>query len=163
MDPNEALIRKFYTAFQQKDFLTMQSCYHPNAQFSDEVFPILTSSGVKAMWEMLLTASKDLKIETKEVKVTGVNTIYAQWDAWYTFSRTGRPVHNKVESWFIIKDGLIHNQVDGFNFWRWSRQALGLSGWLLGWTPIVRNKVQATAKRSLDKFQASASNQISIS
>lgn len=163
MEDNADLIRKFYTAFTQKDFLTMQSCYHTNAQFGDPVFPNLNSKQVKAMWEMLLTASTDLKVEIKDIKRTGVEGFYVQWEAWYTFTRTGRPVHNKVKSWLFLQDGLIHNHVDEFNLWRWSRQALGLSGWLLGWTPIVSNKVQAIAKSSLEKFQASASNQISIS
>jgi len=41
-----------------------------------------------------------------------------------------------------------------FDFWAWSRQALGLPGWLLGWTPWLRRKVRATAARNLAKFMA---------
>jgi hypothetical protein len=36
--------------------------------------------------------------------------------------------------------------------WRWSQQALGMKGLLLGWTPLVRNKVQQTAAASLTDF-----------
>jgi hypothetical protein len=147
MNDNQALIRKFYSAFQQRDFLTMQSCYHAEATFSDPVFQNLSSAEVKAMWQMLLTSSKDLRIEFSDVTDSS-----AKWDAWYTFSRSGRPVHNIVKSSFTFRDGLILNQKDDFNFWRWSRQALGVSGLLLGWTPIVSNKVRATARKSLDKF-----------
>lgn len=156
MSDNQELIRKFYSAFQQKDFLTMQSCYHPNAQFWDPVFQNLYSKEVRAMWQMLLTSAKDLRIEFTDPRRTGEETIYVQWDAWYTFSKTGRPVHNAVKSYFIIRDGLIHNQLDGFSFWRWSRQALGVTGWFLGWTPIVSNKVRATARKSLEKFLVSS-------
>lgn len=147
MDNNQALIRKFYTAFQQKDFLTMQSCYHPEATFSDPVFQNLSSAEVKAMWQMLLTSSKDLRVEFSEVTDNS-----ARWDAWYTFSRSGRPVHNIVRSTFTFRDGLILTQKDDFNFWRWSRQALGMSGTLLGWTPVIRNKVRETARKNLAKF-----------
>lgn len=147
MNNNQALIRKFYTAFQQKDFLTMQSLYHPEATFSDPVFNNLNSAEVKAMWQMLLTSSKDLRVEFSEVTDAG-----ARWDAWYTFSRSGRPVHNIVRSSFTFREGLIFTQKDDFNFWRWSRQALGMFGTLLGWSSVVKNKVRATARKSLDKF-----------
>jgi len=148
MNDNQVLIRKFYSAFQQKDFLAMQSCYHAEATFSDPVFPDLNSDEVKAMWQMLLTSSKDLRVEFSDVTDTG-----ARWDAWYTFSRSGRPVHNIVRSTFTFRDGLILTQKDEFNFWRWSHQALGISGTLLGWTPVVSNKVRSTARKSLDDFR----------
>jgi hypothetical protein len=48
--------------------------------------------------------------------------------------------------------GKIIRQVDSFSLWRWSRQALGTRGLLLGWTPIVKNKVQAQAANSLRQF-----------
>ena len=151
MNNNEALIRKFYTAFQQKDFLTMQSCYHPQATFGDPVFPKLTSNEVKAMWQMLLTSSKDLRVEFSNGKADE-RVGSCHWEAWYTFSRSGRPVHNIIDATFEFRDGLIFRHTDHFDFWRWSRQALGLSGTLLGWTPVVSNKVRDTARRSLDKF-----------
>lgn len=155
MNSNEALIRKFYTAFQQKDFLTMQSCYHPEATFSDPVFQNLTSREVKAMWQMLTTASKDLKITFDRVQSNG-NHGSCHWEAWYSFSRTGRQVHNVIDATIEFKDGLIYRHQDRFNFWRWSRQALGISGLILGWTPVVANKVRATARKSLDKFLVSS-------
>ncbi|MEN9670596.1 MAG: hypothetical protein RL018_873, partial [Pseudomonadota bacterium] len=43
---------------------------------------------------------------------------------------------------------------DSFNFWAWSRQALGAPGLLIGWTPFLRAKVQATANDNLQKFLA---------
>ena len=51
-------------------------------------------------------------------------------------------------------DGLITRHRDRFDFWRWSRQALGPAGWLLGWTPLLRAKVRATAAGNLDRFLA---------
>ena len=46
-------------------------------------------------------------------------------------------------------------QRDRFDFWRWARQALGAPGWLLGWSPLLRNKVRATAAKNLARFMAS--------
>ena len=46
----------------------MQSLYHPEAHFSDPVFTSLNSAEVKAMWQMLVTAGKDLKITFQDIK-----------------------------------------------------------------------------------------------
>jgi ketosteroid isomerase-like protein len=154
MNTHDALIRKFYTAFQQKDFLTMQSCYHPEATFSDPVFQNLSSKEVKAMWQMLLTASKDLKVTFDSIQSDG-DRGRCHWEAWYSFSRTGRAVHNVIDASMEFKDGLIYRHNDRFDFWKWSRQALGTTGLFLGWTPIVGNKVRGTAQKSLKKFMTS--------
>ncbi len=151
---HETLVRKFYDAFARKDFLTMQSCYHPDARFSDPVFPNLSAKEVKAMWQMLLTSSKDLRIEYSSV-VADQSKGSCHWEAWYTFSRSGRPVHNIIDVSFEFRDGLIFRHTDHFNFYRWSRQALGLSGIVLGWTPLIQSQVRATAAKSLAKFVSS--------
>ncbi|MEI9920346.1 MAG: nuclear transport factor 2 family protein [Bacteroidota bacterium] len=151
MNANEKLITKFYSAFQQKDFLVMQTCYHPEATFNDPVFRNLNSKEVKSMWQMLLTSSKDLRIEFSDIH-SNDQSGSAHWEAWYSFSRTGRQVHNIIDATFEFRDGLIYRHHDHFNFWKWSRQALGTSGTLLGWSPVVKNKVRDTARRSLDKF-----------
>jgi hypothetical protein len=49
---------------------------------------------------------------------------------------------------------LITRHRDRFNFWSWSRQALGAPGLLLGWTPFLRQKVRAQAAANLQKFLA---------
>src|SRR5882762_11640860 len=137
MNANEKLIKRFYSAFQQKDFLVMQLCYHPEATFNDPVFRNLNSKEVKFMWQMLLTSSKDLRIEFNTIHANDQSGS-AHWDAWYSFSRTGRQVHNIIIATFEFRDGLIYRHHDHFGFWRWSRQALGTSGTLLGWTPVVK-------------------------
>jgi ketosteroid isomerase-like protein len=151
MGISEEIINRFYSAFQKGDYVTMQQCYHDEAVFNDPVFPSLTSKEVKAMWQMLLTASKDLRVTFDNIKVNG-NEGSCHWDAYYTFSRTGRQVHNSIDASFELKDGKILHHTDVFDIWRWSRQALGTTGLLLGWSPIVRNKVQGMARKSLDQF-----------
>jgi ketosteroid isomerase-like protein len=150
---NVPLIQEFYAAFQRRDYKTMQGLYHPDAVFSDPVFRKLSSAEVKGMWEMLLTSAKDLKVEFNEVRGDQYKG-RCNWDAWYTFSKTGRPVHNQVRAEFEFRDNLIYRHTDTFDFWKWSRHALGLSGILLGWTPVIQNKVRSTARKSLSKFLA---------
>jgi hypothetical protein len=79
----------------------------------------------------------------------------AHWLADYTFS-TGRRVHNDVHAVFRFKDGLIAEHQDAFSFYAWSRQALGPIGLALGWSPLVRQKVQRQARVGLDEFLAQA-------
>ncbi|MFZ5973087.1 MAG: nuclear transport factor 2 family protein [Bacteroidota bacterium] len=151
MHPNEQLIHTFYSAFQKGDFATMQQCYHNEATFSDPVFQNLSSKEVRAMWQMLISASKDLRVEFDQVRATdGRGT--AHWDAYYTFSKTGNKVVNRIDASFEFKDGKILKHTDVFDFWKWSRQALGTTGLLLGWSPLVKNKVRGMATKSLRKF-----------
>jgi hypothetical protein len=151
MSDYTVLIEQFYTAFQRGDYRTMQSMYHPRATFSDPVFQNLDAEKTKAMWEMLLSSAQDLKITFHSVQSQGT-TANCQWEAWYTFSRTNRKVHNIIEASFQFEEGLILRHVDAFDLWRWSRMALGISGALLGWSPIVRRKIRRTAAERLAAF-----------
>jgi ketosteroid isomerase-like protein len=153
MDQNTSLIVKFYQAFQQRDWKGMQACYHPQAQFSDPAFPGLNCQQTKAMWHMLCENARDFSLEYSDVKALA-NKGSCQWQARYSFSRTGRQVHNVILAQFEFKDGLIINHTDAFDFWRWSRQALGPTGIVLGWTRFLQRKVQSTARASLAKFMA---------
>ena len=155
MHVHEALIHQFYNAFSEKDYRTMQNAYHAEATFSDPVFQELNSNEVKAMWHMLLSGSTDLTIVYSKVKANDF-TGTCHWEAHYTFTLTGKKVHNIINAEFEFKDGRIFRHRDQFDFWRWSRMALGLKGLLLGWSPIVLQKVRATARKRLDKWMMKA-------
>lgn len=150
-NPITDAITAFYSAFQRKDWAAMAAMYHPEAQFQDGAFQLTSGKEVGAMWEMLIKSGKDLEITFSDVRGGG-HSGSARWDAWYNFSKTGRKVHNIIRAEIEFKDGLIYRHRDHFNFWRWSRQALGLSGWLLGWSNFLQNKVRQTAMHNLQKF-----------
>ena len=150
---NSELVHRFYEAFARQDAEAMAACYHPEVRFSDPVFPELQGKRAGDMWRMLCSAATDLRIEHSEVQADDSQGT-AHWEAWYTFSATGRHVHNIIDARFVFEDGLIKEHVDTFDFYRWTRLALGPTGWLLGWTPIVQNKVRAQAAKGLDKFVA---------
>lgn len=151
MSTNTDLIRQFYSAFQKKDYRTMQECYADSARFSDPVFHNLNAEQVRAMWEMLCLKGKDLEIELKDVKADNTEGS-AVWIARYTLSSTGRYIVNHITAHFKFENGKIIKHTDDFNFHRWCGQALGLSGRLLGWMPFVRNKVQKSAMTGLNDF-----------
>jgi ketosteroid isomerase-like protein len=150
--PNDELIERFYTAFDAHDGETMAACYAPDARFSDPVFPDLRGEEPGAMWRMLSERGKDLRVELHEHEADD-ETGSAHWIARYTFN-TGRPVVNDIRARFRFRDGLIAEHDDAFNFWRWSRQALGPAGLLLGWTPLLRAQVRKQARAGLDEFLA---------
>ena len=148
---NQQIITAFYSAFQKKDYQTMQNCYADEALFSDPVFQNLNAIQVRNMWEMLCKSGKDLKLEYSNIS-TNDNHGEADWIATYTFSKTGRKVVNKIHASFEFDNGKILKHHDSFNFYLWTRQAMGLSGFLLGWSTIFQNKVQKNALKSLNNF-----------
>ena len=153
MNANEALITKFYTAFQNKDASTMQECYSDQATFSDAAFVGLNAKEVRAMWAMLIKGGKDMRVEFSNVRADERGAT-AHWDAYYIFSATGRKVLNQIDASFIIENGKIVKHTDHFDFYTWSKQALGLPGLLLGWTSFLKNKVRKQASAKLAAYMA---------
>lgn len=151
MTANRQLITTFYTAFQNRDYTTMQNCYADNATFSDPVFENLNATEVRAMWQMLITRGKDLKLEFKNI-TAGTRHGNAEWMAAYTFSATGNKVVNKIKASFVFENGKIIHHKDSFDFYNWARQALGIKGLLLGRTSFLQRKVRQQARNGLVKF-----------
>ena len=152
---NAELLTKFYTAFQQRDYKTMAQCYHPKVHFSDPAFPDLVGKKACAMWHMLCESAKsDFALTFDKIAASDKSGL-AHWEPTYTFSRTGRKVHNIIDAVFVFEDGKIIRHQDKFDLWRWSGMALGTSGSLLGWTPFMRKKIREMAAKNLDKFISS--------
>ena len=147
------LIQRFYAAFAARDGDAMAACYTDDVVFSDPVFGELRGEEPGAMWRMLTGRAEDLEVRLLEHEAGG-GSGRAHWQADYTFSATGNRVHNDVRATFAFRDGLIAEHRDEFSFHRWSRQALGTSGLLLGWTPLLRNTVRKRAAASLERFAA---------
>ena len=139
-------IVRFYEAFSKRDGDAMAACYAPQATFSDPVFTDLQGPQIGAMWKMLTTSGRDLQVQLVEHDLEA-ETGSAHWLADYTFSRTGRRVHNDVH-------GLIAAHRDSFNFYAWAKQALGPLGTLLGWAPPFQNQMRTGAASTLAKYMS---------
>ncbi len=153
MNENQQLVTKFYTAFANADAETMCECYHPEIKFRDPVFGLLMGDQVSDMWKMLIAKSKgNIKIEFSTIEADQYLGS-AKWIATYNFSKTNREVINHVGAQFHFKDGLIIKHTDDFDIWKWSKQALGLPGLLLGWTGFMHKKIHDNALLSLKQYQ----------
>lgn len=153
MNSNEQIIEEFYAAFAEGNAETMASCYHPDIVFEDPAFGRLEGKDASDMWHMLIERAKgNLEISFSDIQANEKSGS-AKWIAKYHFSKTNRNVVNKINAYFEFKDGLIFKHTDNFDFYDWSKQALGTTGFLLGWTSFLRKKVQKQALESLRKYQ----------
>ena len=151
MRPNEQLIHDFYTAFQRRDAAGMAACYHPDIIFFDPVFTHLQGSRAAAMWRMLCERGQDLAITFSNIRADD-RAGSAHWEADYTFSRSGRKVHNVIEAVFEFREGKISHHTDSFDLWKWAGMALGPQGALLGWLPPMQAAIRKNAAHGLDAF-----------
>ena len=124
----------------------MEACYHDDIAFSDPAFPDLRGKMAGGMWRMLCSQAKNFELVYSGVEADD-KTGRAHWQATYTFSVTGRKVVNEIDAVFEFKDGKIIKHTDTFDFYKWSKMALGTPGYLLGWTGFLKKKVQTQAAK----------------
>lgn len=150
-----SLIKRFYESFAALDAEAMAACYHDDISFSDPAFGSLHGDRARNMWRMLCESQKGKNFQIKFSDIYESETGgKAHWEAFYTFSRTGRKVHNIIDAGFAFKDGKIIRHADHFNLYRWSQQAMGLTGYLIGWTGLFQDRLIAQTNKLLDRFEA---------
>ncbi|MBR9845684.1 MAG: nuclear transport factor 2 family protein [Algicola sp.] len=153
------LIETFYKAFSHLDSETMVNCYHDEIVFEDPAFGVLKGERAKNMWKMLCESqkNKDFQVSYSNINANE-NEGSATWEAFYTFSKTGRKVHNNIQAHFEFKDGKIIKHTDTFNLYKWSKQALGLKGFVLGKTKYFKNKLKVQTNRLLNNYEKNKAN-----
>ncbi len=157
-------VQQFYSAFAALDGAAMQACYAHNARFEDPVFSLNGRDEIGAMWRMLCTNASnhrgDWQLTFSDVRAPSQRSydkhepILAQWQARYRFGN-GRIVHNHISARFHFDedDQFAHHQ-DQFGLWQWSRQALGVPGLLLGWSPMFKLRLRQQAAQTLKRYRA---------
>ena len=150
-------IERLYAAFSNLDGAGMEACYAERARFEDEAFTLSGQRQIGAMWRMLCDGARmqgiaHWRLEVRDVRANAAKG-RAHWEARYLYGPGRRKVHNRVDAEFEFDDdGLIVRHRDRFGMWNWSRQALGLPGLLLGWTPWLRAKVRRQAGQQLQRY-----------
>lgn len=154
MNQNESIIEKFYEAFAALDAERMVEWYHNDVTFEDPAFGVLRGEQAKNMWRMLCESQrgKDFKLKTSSIEYSEDRGT-ARWEAYYTFGKKQRKVHNVILAHFEFKDGKILNHVDKFSLYKWSRKALGLRGVLLGWTAFFKKRLNQKTRMRLSEFE----------
>jgi len=152
MNNNTQMVEKFYTAFQQLDSTTMNSCYSDDIIFFDPVFGLLKGEEAKSMWEMLCRNAKNFSLTYDNIIALDEEYCTCDWMATYTFSATGKTVINKIKANMRFAGGKIIEHSDAFSVHKWSKQAFGTMGILFGWNSFFQNKIKNKAKKSLLKF-----------
>jgi ketosteroid isomerase-like protein len=155
MNNSEALIETFYKAFANLDAETMVACYHEDIVFEDPAFGVLKGNHAGNMWRMLCESQKgkDFNVTFSNITET-TDGGSADWEAYYTFNKTGRKVHNKIKAQFEINDGKIIRHTDHYSLYKWASQAFGITGILMGWTSYFQKKLQQQTNGLLSKFEA---------
>ena len=150
----KTVLERFYDAFTAGDAAAMTSCYDEQVVFKDPAFGTLKGERARHMWHMLLSK----KGAAPTVRYTVLHETDSQgtveWIAFYNYGVKQRPVINKVTATFVLLDGKILQHTDHFNLWNWSKQALGIPGYLLGWSDFFRSKIQKKTNLMLDQYTA---------
>lgn len=149
---NKELIANFYESFGKLDAQGMIDYYHDQIEFEDPIFGKLNSKKVRSMWRLLLSKDSDMKVSYCDVKTQG-NLGYAKWKATYFYGSKKRKITNECKASFEFKDGKIIRHTDTYSLWRWSHQAFGFVGLLLGWTSFFKNKITNKAQKALLDFE----------
>ena len=145
----------FYAAFAALDGEAMAACYAPDVVFEDPALGRLTGRDPGDMWRMLCGSGASPTVTFDVVESTPTAAL-VRWTPDYAFGPRRRPVHDEVTSRLTLRDGLIVDHHDMFDFRHWSVQALGLPGRLLGWSPMLRSRVRTAARARLAAFQTRA-------
>ena len=101
---------------------------------------------------MLCKNAKDFSLEFDGIKNLDDGYYTCNWTAKYTFSKTGKKVTNMCKAHIKIENGFITEHSDGWSLHKWSAQAIGIMGQLLGWTGFFRRKLKNQAKRNLMNY-----------
>jgi hypothetical protein len=134
---HDRLINRLYTALDRHDHQTMASCYHDAATFRDIAFDLSGKMQLHAMWHMICLT--DIRASFQILESPPTTALVSLIDD-YTYSKSGRHVHNQIESRFQFAGGLIIHHVDDCDPRKWAAMALGpVWGFIPGRIRLLRS------------------------
>ena len=132
MKDYNSVLNEFFIAFTNHDVETMLSYYHKDIIYDDIGFGKQKGENAKAVWYFLLgKVDKNAVITFSNIQITK-NKGQVNWTTKYTFGK--RKIINQVTATFHFKDGKIIYHKDDYSLWKWSQQAFGIVGYLIGWS-----------------------------
>jgi hypothetical protein len=149
---NLGTIQRFYTAFQQLDAAGMNSCYAADIMYSDPVYGLLRGEEVHALWEMTCRDVKDFSLRFSNITSDDDEYYTCDWQMTYLYPPTGRRVVSNGKAYMQLNNGVIAGHSDGYKYYRWCRQAYGLTGLVFGWSGFMHKRVRRAAIRRLNRF-----------
>jgi SnoaL-like domain len=147
MHANAVLLQQLFNGLNHHDHHKMAACYHLDATFQDIAFDLRGRKQIHAMWHMICDG--DIRATFDVVDADDHSGQVKLVDD-YTFSSTGRAVHNIIDSHFRFRSGLIVEHHDHCDPRAWASMALGgISGFFAGRLQFLRSR---KAKEMLEKF-----------
>jgi ketosteroid isomerase-like protein len=149
MHDSTILLQRLFTGLIQHDHQSMADCYHPEGAFAGIAFDLHGKTQIHAMWHMIcegdIQASFD--VVSADHNMGQVSLVDD-----YTFTSTGRKVHNVIDSHFSFRDGRIIEHRDFCDARAWANMALGgARGFFAGRLHFLRSY---KARKMLEAFIA---------
>lgn len=147
------VIHELFDALNNRDYKRMWKCYEPEAGFYDPAYEDLNYEEIKAMWHQICKRQTDLEAIITKVKQIDDDIITYRWRAEYTHAQYGSEMVNKIKGTVTLSErGLILNQTEKYNLWKWFSMATGFVGTYFGWMPNMHKSLRASVNKSLHGF-----------
>jgi ketosteroid isomerase-like protein len=150
MTSGEETVQRLYESVKRGDAAAATECYCDDASYRDIAFDLKGKADIAAMWR--LVCSRGVKVEYSDIRTEG-SEVKGHWVFNYKF-HGANPVHNPMDSTFVLRDGKILVHHDHASRWKWAKQALGIpKGALVTILPFILRK---QAKEELEASKAKA-------
>lgn len=156
--PNQQIVEKFLSCYQQHIYEGMQSCLAEKVHFSDFAFDIRDEK-VMAMWRWFCTVypPREKPVDVPEFSILEAvgDSVVAKYRVKYLYGDHQRPVDYFIKSRFTLSNDRIVEQHDEFfsiSEYEFAKMAFGYPTALLALTPLLRKIVQKKAPEKLEQF-----------
>jgi hypothetical protein len=141
-------VEQLFKAAQARDPDAILLAYAEEALIDHPLLGSLSRADYAAALTAFLQETPDYEL-TFQINHAGIDHAEAEWTLSYVFHATGRSIVTKGETAFRLSGLRIIHQRDDFDRRDWSRQALGLSGFVLSFVPGWRAFLERELRRSL--------------
>ena len=160
---NPEVVSAFLRAYQNSNYVEMQTYLHAGVEFSDLAFEAICGDDVRAMWHWFCVSTES-RAEPVRVPRFHVDKAEDDWvDAWYEVDyRLGdgqartRRVNYVIRTHMALQNGKIIRQVDTptISNLRFALMAVGFPKCLAALTPFFKPKLRQQMSEKLAAFRS---------